>query len=85
MVVCVLYSVCVQISGAVERRWRWWRFRSMWETLPMALPPHSYIRHVYTQALCVHDCTCICVYMIVCKYMYVQCIHMRSIVVISGA
>ena len=35
----------------------------------MALPPHSYIRHVYTQALCVHDCTCICVYMIVCKYM----------------
>ena len=48
MVVCVLYSVCVQISGAVERRWRWWRFRSMWETLPMALPPHSYIRHVYT-------------------------------------
>ena len=41
----------------------------------MALPPHSYIRHVYTQALCVHDCTCICVYMIVCKYMYVQCIH----------
>ena len=24
----------------------------------------------YVQALCVHDCTCICVYMIVCKYNY---------------
>ena len=51
----------------------------------MTLPPHSYIRHVYTQSLCVHDCTYICVYMIVCMYMYVQCMHMRSIVVISDA
>ena len=57
----------------------------MWETLPMALPPHSYIRHVYTQALCVHDCTCICVYMYMIACKYIRCIHMRSLVVISGA
>ena len=51
---CVCALPCVQISGSSGEEVEVVEFRSMWETLPMALPPHSYIRHVYTQALSVY-------------------------------
>ena len=47
VLVAVDYYTCVQILVQVGRKLKWLKFKSMWETLHMVLPPHNYTRYVH--------------------------------------